>query len=84
VHELADSKKGGGKQDWGTSMTENLSKLAESFVEATPDGLLARKILKNAPEIKLALATTGEYVLSDEFGNEYHITSSNGHGPSTK
>jgi hypothetical protein len=66
------------------SMTENLSKLAESFVEATPDGLLASKILKNAPEIKLALATTGEYVLRDEFGNEYHITSNNGHGAATK
>jgi len=65
-------------------MTENLSKLAEFFVEATPDGLLASKILKNAPEIKRALATTGEYVLSDEFGNEYHITSNNGHGASTK
>ena len=68
----------------GGSMTENLSKLAESFVEATPDGLLASKILKNAPEIKRALATTGEYVLSDEFGNEYHITSNNGHEARTK
>ena len=65
-------------------MTENLSKLAESFVEATPDGLLASKILKNAPEIKQALATTGEYVLRDECGIEYHITSNNGHVPSTK
>jgi hypothetical protein len=68
----------------GASMTENLSKLAESFVEATPDGLLASKILKNAPEIKRALATTGEYVLRDECGIEYHITSNNGHGASTK
>jgi hypothetical protein len=68
----------------GASMTENLSKLAESFVEATPDGLLASKIVKNAPEIKQALATTGEYVLSDECGNEYHITPNNGHGPTTK
>jgi hypothetical protein len=68
----------------GASMTENLSKLAESFVEATPDGLLASKIVKNAPEIKQALATTGEYVLRDECGNEYHITPNNGHGPTTK
>jgi hypothetical protein len=68
----------------GGSMTENLSKLAESFVEATPDGVMASKILKNAPEIKQALATTGEYVLSDEFGNEYHITSNNGHEATTK
>ena len=66
-------------------MTENLSKLAESFVEATPDGLLASKLLKNVPEIKQALATTGEYVLrDDECGIEYHITSNNGHVPSTK
>jgi hypothetical protein len=68
----------------GESMTENLSKLAESFVEATPDGLLVSKILKNAPEIKQALATTGEYVLRDECGNEYHITLNNGRGPTTK
>jgi hypothetical protein len=68
----------------GASMTENLSKLAESFVEATPDGLLASKILKDAPKIKQALATTGEYVLRDECGNEYHITSNNGHGAPTK
>ena len=65
-------------------MTENLSKLAESFVEATPDGLLASRILKNAPEIKQALATAGEYVLRDECGVEYHITSNNGHGPTAK
>ncbi len=68
----------------GPSMTENLSKLAEAFLEATPDGLLASKILKYAPEIKQALATTGEYVLRDECGMEYHITSNNGHGASTK
>jgi hypothetical protein len=68
----------------GASMTENLSKLAESFVEATPDGLLASKILENAPEIKQALATTGEYVLRDECGNEYHITSNKSHEATTK
>jgi len=60
-------------------MTENLRKLAESFAEAAPDGALASEILKNAPEIRRALATTGEYVLTDESGNEYHIKSKNGH-----
>ena len=65
-------------------MTEHLPELAESFVEATPDGVMASKILKNASEIKRALATTGEYVLRDECGNEYHITSNNGHEATTK
>jgi hypothetical protein len=81
---LADSKGEEMDDKEGASMTENLSKLAESFVEATPDGLLVSKILKNAPEIKRALATTGEYVLRDECGIEYHITSNNEHGASTK
>ncbi|HXJ06200.1 MAG TPA: hypothetical protein VNH65_13940 [Candidatus Acidoferrum sp.] len=65
-------------------MTENLRELAESFMGATPDGVLASKILKNVPEIKRALATNGEYVLRDECGNEYHIRSSNGHQATTK
>jgi hypothetical protein len=59
-------------------MTENLRELAESFEEATPDGILASKILKCAPAIKQALATTGEYILRDDSGNEYHIKSRNG------
>ncbi|HEY2546325.1 MAG TPA: hypothetical protein VGI46_09685 [Candidatus Acidoferrum sp.] len=65
-------------------MTENLRKLAESFAEAAPDGALASRILKNAPAIRLALATTGEYVLTDQNGNEYHITSRNGHKTTAK
>jgi hypothetical protein len=65
-------------------MTENLRKLAESFAEAAPDGALASKILKNAREIKQALATTGEYVLTDQSGTEYHIKSTNGHGTAQK
>jgi len=59
-------------------MTENLRKLAESFAEAAPDGALASEILKNAVEIKHALATTGEYVLTDGNGNEYHLKAKNG------
>ncbi|MGH9741052.1 MAG: hypothetical protein ACRD51_01740 [Candidatus Acidiferrum sp.] len=65
-------------------MTENLRKLAESLAEATPDGALASEVLKNAPEIRRALATKGEYVLRDQSGNEYHIKSTNGHETTAK
>lgn len=65
-------------------MTENLRELAESLAEAAPDGALASKIRKNVPEIRNALATKGEYVLTDQSGNEYHIKSTNGHESNTK
>ncbi len=60
-------------------MTESLRKLAESLEEAAPDSLLEREVLRNASTIKSTLEAKGEYVLKDEFGNAYLITTKNGH-----
>lgn len=59
-------------------MTENLQKLAKALEVATPDGILERKILRNAATIRTALETKGEFVIEDDFGNSYRITPKNG------
>lgn len=58
-------------------MTSNLNALALSLDQAAPDLKLAALIQKEREKIEEALATVGEYVLSDDEGRIYIITASN-------
>jgi hypothetical protein len=57
-------------------MTSNLHALAMSLDQAAPDLKIAALIQQERQKIKEALATVGEYVLSDDEGRLYVITKS--------
>ena len=55
-------------------MTSNLHALALSLDQAAPDLKIATLIQQERQKIEEALATVGEYVLSDDEGRIYVIT----------
>lgn len=57
-------------------MTSNLHALALSLDQAAPDLKIAALIQQQRQQIEEALATVGEYVLSDDEGRIYVITAS--------
>ena len=60
----------------GGQMTSNLRALALSLDQAAPDLKIAALIQQERQKIEEALATVGEYVLSDDEGRLYVITAS--------
>ena len=56
-------------------MTTNLSRLARSLDAAAPDMMVAEAMKQEREKIEESLRTVGEYVLSDENGRIYIITS---------
>ena len=58
----------------GREMTSNLHALALSLDQAAPDLKIATLIQQERQKIEEALATVGEYVLSDDEGRVYVIT----------
>lgn len=57
-------------------MTSNMRALALSLDQAAPDLKIAALIQQERQKIEEALATVGEYVLSDDEGRIYIITAS--------
>jgi hypothetical protein len=57
-------------------MTSNVRALALSLDQAAPDLKIAALIQQERQKIEEALATVGEYVLSDDEGRIYIITAS--------
>lgn len=57
-------------------MTSNLRALALSLDQAAPDLKIAALIEQERQKIEEALATVGEYVLTDDEGRVYVITAS--------
>ncbi len=56
-------------------MTTNLSRLAKSLDAAAPDVKVAEAMKQERDKIEESLRTVGEYVLSDDNGRIYVITS---------
>jgi hypothetical protein len=59
-------------------MTSNFEQLTAAVRKAVPDELLENLIRSKSNEIEEALRTRGEYVLTDQKGRSYRITSTNG------
>lgn len=58
-------------------MTADLRQLTNAIEEAATDGSLEYKITALRVQIAEALKTKGEYILTDEKGHAYRITSVN-------
>ena len=56
-------------------MIADLRKLTNAIEEAATDGRLEQKITALRVQIEDALKTKGEYILTDENGRAYRITS---------
>jgi hypothetical protein len=56
-------------------MTTNLSRLARSLDAGAPDMTVAETMKQERDKIEESLRTVGEYVLSDDHGRIYVITS---------
>jgi hypothetical protein len=58
-------------------MIADLRKLTNAIEEASTDGSLEQKITALRTQIAEALKTKGEYILTDEKGRAFRITSVN-------